>query len=394
MIMNKPQIEDYCGCGAPAWPRRGSVRKSGEQGFSLLLLCLALFVMIGMLGLVIDVGRMFVYKNELQTFADASALAAVAQLDGTQSGVQGADSTATAGPLGTTKPNGYNFDTVTVSTVTTGYASAFAGTYDNYATASSAAVNTYRFLRVTASANVPLNFLPVLPGVSNELSLSALAIAGEQPQNSISNGGMLLFAPDAHNPADTKNFGLTPGTQYTLKWGNGNSTTCAGDLGFTPPGAPPSEHGFVDIGEGNGTSGIRPAIEYGGYPNANSTPSSVTAGMNLVSDPGNRGSSIFGALSNRVNQDTDITSTTWDQYKASGTGNGRRVVTVAMVGTWSGQGHNANAPVLGFANFFLNTSYSGSSGPICATYIGPGSLTGTSSGGTDGTKIYSNILYQ
>jgi hypothetical protein len=116
--------------------------------------------------------------------------------------------------------------------------------------------------------------------------------------------------------------------------------------------------------------------------------------MNLVSDPGNRGSSIFGALSNRVNQDTDITSTTWDQYKASGTGNGRRVVTVAMVGTWSGQGHNANAPVLGFANFFLNTSYSGSSGPICATYIGPGSLTGTSSGGTDGTKIYSNILYQ
>ena len=347
-----------------------------------------------MLGLAIDVGRMFVYKNELQTFADASALAAVAQLDGTQSGVQGADSTATAGPLGTTKPNGYNFDTVTVSTVTTGYASAFAGTYDNYATASSAAVNTYRFLRVTASANVPSNFLPVLPGISNQLALTALAIAGAQAQNSISNGGLVPFAPDAHNAADTKNFGLTPGTQYTLKWGNGNSTTCAGDLGFTPPGAPPSEHGFVDIGEGNGTSGIRPAIEYGGYPNANSTPSSITAGMNLVSDPGNRGSSIFGALSNRVNQDTDITSTTWDQYKASGTGNGRRVVTVAMVGTWSGQGHNANAPVLGFANFFLNSSYSGSSGPICATYIGPGSLTGTSSGGTDGTKIYSNILYQ
>src|SRR6202035_4315535 len=77
---------------------------------------------------------------------------------------------------------------------------------------------------------------------------------------------MLLFAPDAHNQADTQNFGLTPGMQYTLKWGNDNATTCAGDAGFTPPGSTPSEHGFVDSGEGNGNSNVRQAIEYGGYP--------------------------------------------------------------------------------------------------------------------------------
>src|ERR1700674_2376566 len=93
------------------------VRRQGEQGFSVIMLSLSLFVMLGMLGLAIDLGRMFIYKNELQTFADASVLAAIAQLDGTQSGVQGANATATAGPLGTAQPNGYNFDTVKIANV-------------------------------------------------------------------------------------------------------------------------------------------------------------------------------------------------------------------------------------------------------------------------------------
>ena len=375
---------------------RGVVRKRGERGFSLVLLSLSFFVMLGMLGLAIDVGRMFIYKNELQTFADASALAAVGRLDGTQSGVQGANSVATAGPLGTTRPNGYNFDTVAIPSgnITTTYASSFGGTYDSYATASTPAANSYRFVRVTATANVPLNFLAVLPGIPTQLALSSSAVAGESPQSTIGNGGMLPFAPDAHDSTDTKNFGLAPGAVYTLKWGNGNTTTCAGDTGFTPPGSPPSEHGFVDIGEGNSNSNVRTAIEYGGYPNPNSSPSSISAGDTLGGVPGNRGTSIFDALANRAAQDTDVSSTTWDQYKAAGTGNFRRVITVAIGGAWSGNGNNAHTTVLGFANFFLNASYAGTSGPICATYIGPGDLTGNGSGGSDGTKIYSNMLYQ
>jgi Flp pilus assembly protein TadG len=370
------------------------VRKQGEQGFSLIMLSLSLFVMLGMLGLAIDLGRMFICKNELQTFADASVLAAIAQLDGTQSGVQGANATATAGPLGTAKPNGYNFDTVKITNVTAGYATAYAGTYDSYATANSAATNNYRFITVTASASVPLNFLPVLPGIPTQMTELASATAGQKPQSSISSGGLLPFAPDAHNQADTQNFGLTPGVHYKLKWGNGNTTTCAGDAVFSPPGSPPSEHGFVDIGEGNSNSNVRQAIQYGGYPNANSFPSSVSAGDSLSGVPGNRGTSIFDALANRAAQDTDDASTTWAQYKALGAGNGRRIVTVAIAGTWSGHGANANTPVLGFANFLLDTTYSGTSGPICATYIGPGDLTGQGSGGTDGTSVYTNVLYR
>lgn len=371
--------------------------KNGERGFSLVLIGLALFVMIGMVGLAIDVGRMFVYKSELQTFADNAAMAAISKMDGSQAGVQAANALALTGPDGASLANKVNFDSTTISTVTTSYATSFGGTYDNYATASSAATNNYRFLKVIATQNVALTFLPVLPGISTLYAVSATAVSGQEATNSLTNGGLLPFAPDAIDQADTTNFGMVPGMEYALKWPNGGNASCSGDVTphqFTPPGNPPSEHGFVDIGEGNSNSRVRDAIISGGYPNSGSSPSSLATGDTLGGVPGNRGSSIFDALATRAAQDTDDTSMTYAQYVAGGTGNGRRVVTVAVGGTWSGNGNNASTPTLGFANFFLDTTYSGSSGQICATYIGPANSAGSSTGGTDGTKIYTNILYQ
>jgi hypothetical protein len=350
--------------------------------------------MISMVGLAIDVGRIFVYKNELQTFADNSAMAAIAKMNGTQAGVQSANAMALTGPDGASLANKVNFDSTTISTVTPTYATTFAGTYDSYATASTPATNTYRFLKVVASANVPLNFLPVLPNIATAYTVSATATAGQMAESSLTDGGMLPFAPDAINQSDTTNFGMTPGTEYSLKWPKSGNPTCAGDTGFVVPGSPPSEHGFVDIGEGNSNSNVRTAIIDGGYPNANSSPSSLATGDSLGGVPGNRGSSIFDALETRAAQDTDDTSTTYAAYVAGGTGNGRRVVTVAVGGTWSGNGNNAATTILGFANFFLDPSYSGSSGGICATYIGPANMTSAGAAGTDGTKIYANYLFQ
>ena len=372
-------------------PRSG--RRKNQGGFSLLLIAAGGSVMIGMLGLAFDLGRMFIVKNELQTFVDASAIAACRQLDGSQLGVQTAHNTATAGPLGSTRPNGWNFDVNAIANITDTYATSFTGTYDNYATASSNATNNYRFINVTANATLPLYFLPVIPNLPTSQLLQSSAVGGQQAQTTLS-GGMLPFAPDAHNAANTTNFGWTVGQSYTLKWGNGSTTNCGGDAGFTPPGNPPSEHGFVDIGEGNSNSNVRTAIEYGGYPNANSSPSSLSAGTSLGGVPGNRGSSIFDALNARAAQDSNDTSATYADYVASGTGNNRRLVTVAVAGTWSGNGNNASTSIVGFANFFLLPSYSGTSGPICAIYVGPASINGNSSGGTDSTKVYSTMLYQ
>lgn len=369
-------------------------RSIPQRGFSLLTIAATATVMFGMVGLAFDLGRMFIAKNELQTFADASALAACRLMDGTQTGIRNAHSMAGTGPVGGTSSNGWNFGANTVSNVTDSYSTGFGGTYDDYSTAAASASNHYRFMKVTASATLPIYFLGVVPGISSSQVVISVATAGQEASSGISNGKMLPFAPDAHNSADTTNFGLTPGVQYTLKWGNGNVTTCAGDAGFTPPGSPPSEHGFVDIGEGNSNSNVRTAIVWGGYPNANSNPSSISTGDSLSGVPGNRGTSIFDSLAARSAQDSNDTSTTYADYLASGTGNGRRVVTVAIAGAWSGNGSNAHTPVLGFANFFLNPTYSGTSGPICATYIGPASLNGNGSGGSDGTKVYSVMLFQ
>jgi hypothetical protein len=245
---------------------------------------------------------------------------------------------------------------------------------------------------------VPLSFLPALPGIANSITLNASAIAGQQQTSSASYGGLQPFMVDAHNSASTTTFGLTPGTEYTLKWDNGNTTTCAGDTGWTDPAnsKSPSAHGFVDLGQGKGNSDLTAVIQYGGYPNANSTPSSVSAGTSLNSVPGNRGSSIFSAMAARAAQDTDDTSTTYAEYVSTGTGNGRRIITVPVddPSTWSGGGSNASATVIGFANFLLDPIYAGSSGPICATYIGPADMNGNGAGASDGTKIYYNVLFQ
>ena len=353
-------------------------------------------VMCGMFGLAFDLGRTFIVRSELQTFVDASAMAAAQRMDGTQAGVTGANAIAVAGPLGTAKPNELNFETTQVTGAVATFSTSPAGPWDSLAVASQNATNSYRFIKVTASTTVPLYFLPVV-GVPASQVLNVVAVGGQQAASSASSGGMVPFSPSAHNAADTTNFGLTVGSQYTLKWGNGNSTTCAGDSGFDPGNAP-SAHGFIDLGQGKGNSSLRGVIVYGGYPNANSTPSSVSNGTVLDGVPGNKGSSIFTALAERSAQDPDQTSTTLAAYLATGTGNGRRIVTAPIndPSQSGGNGANWHVTVVGFGNFLIDPSstISGSSGPICGTYIGPASLTGVSSGATDGTKIYSSLLYQ
>jgi Flp pilus assembly protein TadG len=376
------------------------LRSRRERGFSTLFAAPIFVVMVGMVGLSFDIGRMFVVKNELQTFADASALAAAAMLDGTKAGVTAANNVATVGPLGQTEPNRYSFDSNRITNVTTAYATSFNGTYVDYATASGPATNSYRFINVTASATIPLYFLPVIKGLGFQQTLSATAIAGQRAlsaANTAYSGGF-PFSPAAHDGTDTRNFGLTPGVSYTLKWGNGNSTTCAGDIGWNGDNSAPSAHGFVDLGQGSGNSSLRNVIEFGGYPNPSSNPSSLYAGMTLYQVAGNRGSSIFGAVAARSSQDPDQTSITWAQYQAAGKGNGRRVVTAPIhdPALNAGNGSNFHYGIIGFGNFLLDiaSNISGSSGPICATYIGPASASGPASAATDGTKIYAATLYQ
>ena len=61
-------------------PKRAMQTRSRQGGAMMVLFGIALAVLIGFLGIVVDLGRLFVTKTELQTAMDACALAAAAEL--------------------------------------------------------------------------------------------------------------------------------------------------------------------------------------------------------------------------------------------------------------------------------------------------------------------------
>ena len=333
------------------------VRKHvSRRGFSLIVIAMCFTVLLGMLGMTVDLGHMFIVKNELQAFADASALAGCRWLDGTASGVRTANSVAALGPLGASKPNSYDFGTTKVDSaaVATLYASAFAGPWVDSSAASSAAPNTFRFLKVSVSVSVPMYFLGLV-GAGATQTVTAAAVAGEVPVSSPA-GGLAPFVLDAPDPTQPPDYGLVSGQEYPLE-------------------------GYVDLGQGSLESALRPAIVYTVFPAAPMVPGTTR----LDGVPGNSGS-ILSALAERSGQDTDQTSTTWLAYKQAFKGNGRRIISVPVGGS----------PVAGFGNFLLGpvTMIASSSGAISAAYIGPASLNGVAAPGGKGTQIHRVVLVQ
>jgi uncharacterized membrane protein len=58
-----------------------------RRGFVLIALCSTLFLLMGMIGLAFDLGRIYIARNEAQVFTDAAAMTAASKLDGTAQGV-------------------------------------------------------------------------------------------------------------------------------------------------------------------------------------------------------------------------------------------------------------------------------------------------------------------
>src|SRR5258706_14972446 len=70
-------------------------RRQKQSGFVLIIMTAASIAMVGALGLAVDMGRVFIFKNETQHFCDSAALAAALQLDGTSAGGTSANNNAT-----------------------------------------------------------------------------------------------------------------------------------------------------------------------------------------------------------------------------------------------------------------------------------------------------------
>src|SRR5262245_59456534 len=91
---------------------------SSKRGYGVVFFAVSLTALFGALGLAYDLGRMFILKSELQAYADATALAAIYEMDGTKAGVQGANSIVTNGTIGTRTAAGYYFNSKTITGAT------------------------------------------------------------------------------------------------------------------------------------------------------------------------------------------------------------------------------------------------------------------------------------
>src|SRR4051812_43148796 len=94
-----------------------------RRGYILVATAFSLVFLLGVCGLSIDIGRMYVTKNEAQAYVDSASLAAVIKLDGTSSGITNAQTAAG------TDTGKWRFDTQPFTSVTVSFATSSTGTF-------------------------------------------------------------------------------------------------------------------------------------------------------------------------------------------------------------------------------------------------------------------------
>src|SRR6202162_982788 len=58
-----------------------------RRGFVLIAMSVTMLLLLAVMGLAFDVGRIYIARNEAQVFTDAAAMAAASRLDGTEAGL-------------------------------------------------------------------------------------------------------------------------------------------------------------------------------------------------------------------------------------------------------------------------------------------------------------------
>jgi Flp pilus assembly protein TadG len=331
--------------------KRTAVRTRRRRGYIFIALMLSLVFLLGMAGLALDVGRMYVVRSEDQSFVDSAALAAVTKLDGTANGITQAQNAIA------NDPKRWGFGLNSFSSVTTTFATSLSGPW----VANPSPATGYYFARVSTTVSLPMYLIEMVAGPTARIG--ATATAGRYQVTTLVNGGEFPFSPytraTSPNPDSlTDPYGFAAGMQYTLRWGApGTKTSCGTDSNNTLP-SNGKIRGYCCVSQ-SGAS-LRQAI-VGGM----TDPETVGQPVNM--DNGAKDTEM-SAIAYRVQEDLDLTSTTYAQYLTAGTGNGERVVVVPV------NGGGPNYTNLGFAGFFLlnNSAYTGLgvNDSACAEYIG------------------------
>ncbi len=313
---------------------------------------LGLLFLLGTAGLAIDIGRMYITKNEAQAYVDSAALAAVRQLDGTAAGITRALAAVN------TDISKWRFETSPFTNVSTTFSTSDTGTFT--ATPPNPPTDYY-FARVAVSVDLPMYLIRVVADPSARIAASA--IAGRQSITRLP-GGEFPFSPYTrknNSPQDPSDpFGFQRGQDYTLHWGApGNKSNC---------GNPPEEDVQPLAVNGNirayccagSASSARQAI-------VGEATVPISIGDTVPMDNAQR-VTLNATIAERVLVDADSTSTTYAEYRSKALGNRARVVVVPV------NSGPPNYTAIGFAGFFLKnaSTYTALNGndAACGEYIG------------------------
>lgn len=222
-----------------------------QRGAVAIMVGLSIAVLIGMIGLAIDLGRMFVIKTELQNAADACALAAARELDGSANAKTRADA---AGVLvGTRNKINFQGENAPVTTASLTYSAALSPN-SGYNRTISAATARYAMCALTR-ANIGMLFMGVR-GFGKQ-TVRAYAVATLAPSQTTCAIPLGMCKPTG-GPT-TPPFNLVVGTWYSGKFGSGNGESLSGSynwIDFSPPGGGTNE--LKDLLSGVGECNLPP----------------------------------------------------------------------------------------------------------------------------------------
>jgi len=383
-------------------------------------------VLFAMMGFALDLGRLYLVRGELHQAASAMALAAASQLIGTAASLDNATAAANRMLDDTNQTaNKYNFGSLVAGSsaapLTSTLNPAFFATYTDATAAagSGADGSTAQFAQINITADAPLLFWSLLPGgESRKTTIAARAVAGVSAPLCTA-CGIEPLAVAALDAADTVNFGFgdpAAGQLYTFAF------ECTGNTAIAPLAGTTTvvRYGFLNrydstnaldesqqlyrAGAGGTTASSAPNPTGSTVPLACVAINDAAEAIWPSSSPGGCGAGVPLAVSHVLcglysrfdaslpaicttnvtavadlaatfAPDTDITTGPADLYSAY-TGNGRRVVTLAVVDILP-TAPAGTMTVLGFRQFLLELNADGtfpdpadSAGRFIVQYIG------------------------
>ena len=149
-----------------------------RKGFVFIVTCLALAIVLGLAGLGIDAGRLYVVKSEVQVFTDSAALSAALELNGTAAGLRNARDAAAAVAQGEHAMR-WDLGSKAIGDFKLSFAKGDTGPEEQSWNEAPRDANGYRFVKVVTTVHVPLTLLRAVQGFQSDSSaVSSASVAG------------------------------------------------------------------------------------------------------------------------------------------------------------------------------------------------------------------------